>query len=89
MVSERPRKLAREIVRKVDVENGDFILIKKGSNITEDIRLFNALRNAFGATGREKVVLAVVEEFDDIKVLNEKEMASYGWCRCSSEEAIA
>lgn len=73
--------LVKDFIRNVPVDDGDFILIKKASDLAESIRVFNALRTAFGAVGKQKVVVAIVDEFDEIKVLGEKEMAEYGWYR--------
>jgi hypothetical protein len=81
----RARTIAREIARRLDVEDGDMIVIKKTSDITDSVRMFEALRNAFGAIGKEKVILAVVDDHDDIRLLKEKEMLSYGWCRCADD----
>lgn len=84
MAKDRPRRLARQIARQLDIKDGDVVgLLKKESNVTtEDIRLFNALRNAFGATGKENVVLVVLDSWEDLRVFKEEDMKEYGWCRC-------
>ena len=75
---QRPRTIARDIVRKMEIDNGDVILLKRGS-LPESVRMFNALRNALGATGREQCIVVVVNEFDEISTISKKEMLSYGW----------
>lgn len=74
----RPRTIAREIVRKMEINDGDVVLLKRGE-FTESLRMFNALRNALGATGRERCIIMVVNEWDDVKTLNSREMLTYGW----------
>ena len=75
----RPRTTAREIVRKLQINDGDVVLLKRGSIMEENLRLFNALRNALGATERERCIVAVVDEFSDINAIGKEEMLSYGW----------
>ena len=74
----RPRTIARDIVRKMEINDGDVVVLKRGT-ISESLRLFNALRNALGATGREKCIVVVVDELDDINKIGRDEMLSYGW----------
>jgi hypothetical protein len=84
-MSRKTRTIAREIARRLEVSDGDLVVLKKTTDIGDSIQMFNALRNAFGSIGKEKIVLVVVDDHDDIRVLKEEEMADYGWCRCSEK----
>jgi hypothetical protein len=77
--------MAREIARRLEVNDGDMVVLKKTTDIGDSIQMFNALRNAFGSIGKENVVLVVVDEHDDIRALKEAEMKEYGWCKCEGD----
>jgi len=80
----RARTVAREIIRRVPVEDGDVILMKSDKT---DLRTFNALRHALAVTGKEKCIIIVVDDFEDIVTVKESEMAGFGWQRIR-EDAI-
>lgn len=79
----RARTVAREIARRLAVEDGDVILMKSSKT---DMRTFEALRHSLAVTGREKCLIIVVDEFDDVAVMKPHEMASFGWHRIDEEE---
>jgi len=79
MTKKRPRTIAREIVRTLPLNDGDVVMIKRSAAIHDDIRMFNAIRNAIGATGRENCIVVVVNDFDEINTIPKSEMLSYGW----------
>jgi hypothetical protein len=79
------RKVAREIARQLKIEDGDVILIKTHTQIADSVKIFEAIRKALGWQGKERCMLIVVDEFDDLKVMKEKHMNEYGWYRREHE----
>lgn len=77
------KQIARAVAKHLKVENGDVVVLKRNANnLGDSLEIFNALRNAFGLTGRKECLIMIVDEFDDIMALGQKDMEQYGWCKC-------
>lgn len=84
------RKTVREAIRKLDIENGDVVLVKRstipGGSTHAGIRAYiDSFSTVLGNTGREKCIIVVVDELDDLQILNNHEMAKAGWVRMETE----
>ena len=77
--------MARMIARVHKVKDGDLVVLKRNQqNLGKNLEVFNALRNSFGLTGRKRCVIMIVDDFDDVAALGEKDMFEYGWCKCGA-----
>lgn len=72
-------KRASALIRKLHISSGDMILLKRGSTLANEMDM-SRLADAFGIQGIQAVI-AVVENFDDLTVLDEREMNKLGWIR--------
>lgn len=79
-MTEFSRKKIGSFVKKLRVRNGDLILVKHGSEIA-DIQTIGAMADALGNAGLEKTVIFVVDDFDNIRALDESTMNKNGWFR--------
>lgn len=77
---------AQQFVRKLRVSQGDVILIKAGSVMANE-RDIGRLADALG-TLKIEAIIAVVDEFDNLTVLNEDDMRKLGWIRTTKLEKI-
>ncbi len=77
----KARTLARHMIKQMNIDDGDVIVLKRTSDPGETLRIFNALRSALGATNRERCIVVVVNELEDIKLLSEAEMEELGWIK--------
>lgn len=74
------REEARRFVRVAQVLDGDVLAIKHGSRLaTRDS--IKALSRAFASTKRSRVIIVVVDDFDELSALDEEEMNKNGWFR--------
>lgn len=77
----RARTIARQIASNLEICNGDLVLLKKSDNDHEDIKIFNSLRMALGRSNRKQCVIMFLKDFDDVRIVGEVEMKTYGWRR--------
>ena len=85
MTRKTARRQAHAIAKHLDIKDGDILLLKRiTDNVGENLEVFNALRNAFGLTGRGRCVIMIVDDFDEVRALSEKDMMNYGWCKCTA-----
>lgn len=88
-MANRPRTIAREISRRLGVQDGDVILMKlKHGGNNFDGRTFEAIRNAMFATDRKNCIVIAVDDLSQVEVLNEEEMNALGWFRATSNPDI-
>jgi hypothetical protein len=88
-MANRPRTIAREISRRLGVQDGDIILMKlKHGGNNFDGRTFEAIRNAMFATDRKNCVVIAVDDLSQIEVLDEEEMNALGWFRADINPSI-
>jgi len=80
MAKNRVRSVVREIARRVVIEDGDFILIRKRT-LENPVATVNSLVAHLRAIDYKKCVVCVVDDFEDFKVVNEREMLDYGWLK--------
>ena len=80
MAKARVRNIVKEIAKRVVVEDGDFILIRKHT-LENPLGTVKALVEHLRAVDFKKCVVCVVDDFADFEVVNEKEMAAYGWIK--------
>src|SRR4030066_1555379 len=73
------RQLAK-MLTKFRVNNGDVLAIQTGS-ISAKVEIVKAITEALGRIGRKDVIVVVVDDFSEMKVLNETEMNKQGWYR--------
>lgn len=74
----KPRTIIRQAIQKLTINNGDVLLIKKGSELAEQ-KNFDYFAKHLGKTGREKCLLIRVNNFNDMATLDEKNMNGIGW----------
>lgn len=72
------RALARQIVRQLSIKEGSAIMVKRGSILARQDQL-EAFARAVGAAGFTNVFIIVVEDFGDVKVLDEAALNELGW----------
>ncbi len=76
----RHKQRIRNDTRALKANDGDIILVKRGSHLIAG-RNLNDLAASLGRTGRGRCILIVVDSFDDLNVLTEEEMGKHGWVR--------
>lgn len=70
----------RNDTRALKANDGDIILVKRGSHLTAE-RNLNDLAASLGRTGRGRCILIIVDDFDNLSILTEEEMGKHGWVR--------
>src|SRR3990167_5285462 len=68
---------AQKLLRKLDCHTGDVLLIKQGTALAT-VEAIDAFIHACERL-QLTIMVAVVERFDDLTVLNEAEMNKHGW----------
>lgn len=71
-------KQIRRTVKKLRLDNKSLLLIKAGSALA-NMRSLDMLVEQLRASGKEKVLIAIVDDFDDISVIDKKTMNESGW----------
>lgn len=80
-------KKVAQLVRKLRIEPNSVVLLKGGTFMARK-DVIDAMDQAFKQAKIDKVVLVVVENFDDLSVLDEKEMNVRGWYRRERIERV-
>lgn len=79
------RKHVREAIRRLEIEDGDIVLVKRdsipGSGTTAERVYLNSFAEILGNTGREKCVIIIVNDFEDIRTLKTHDMMEHGWVK--------
>lgn len=79
------RKDVREAIRRLEIEDGDVVLVKRdaipGKGSTAERAYLNSFATVLGNTGREKCIVVIVNSFDDIATLKPHDMMEHGWVR--------
>ena len=70
--------LAKQIAKKLKLEDGNVILLKSGSIAAQKMNM-DLLSGILFSTKRPNCVLIVVDEFDDLSILGEAKMNELGW----------
>lgn len=81
------RAKIREFVRAVDVSDGDVILIKQSSGLS-DSTVMNGIAAAMEKAGKPNCVMIVVDDFSDISFLTEEDMSRFGWVKNESKNTV-
>lgn len=71
---------ARQVARKLQVEDGEIILVRYGTPMSHQLHMAR-LQTHLVRTKRPNCFIGVVKEFDDLSVLNEADMNRLGWQR--------
>lgn len=74
------RKQLYKHIQKLVLHDGDVLLIKETSP-TAKREVIQGILDALGRVGRKNIILVVVDDFDDLSVLTEQDMAKHGWFR--------
>ena len=77
------RRLLRNHLRKIKINNGDVLAVKTGTAVAKE-NILIALAEALGKVGKQDVIVVVVDSFTDLSVLDEKEMNGLGWYRVNT-----
>ena len=77
--------MVRDAIRKLEIEDGDVVLVKHGTPLSQKDN-FHSFARTLGRTGRERCIVVVVDEFDDLTVLDPVGMLQHGWVREEGEE---
>jgi hypothetical protein len=67
-----------KFIQKFKVSDGDVLLIKEGSPIAANLE---EIVQVVHDSGRQNVVVLVVDDFGSVKALDEKTMNAEGWFR--------
>lgn len=83
------RKFVREAVRRLEIEDGDVIVIKQdaipsGFDRNGIEAFLSSFSTVLGNTGRERCVVVVLEDLDAITALDTMQMMEYGWVRLNN-----
>lgn len=73
------RRMLQKHLQKLHINNGDVLLLREGTPAAREDVIMGIVR-ALGELGhKEKCLVVVVNRFDDLAVLDEKEMNKHGW----------
>lgn len=75
------RNLVRTALRVHKVQDGDVILLKANTSEIASKQQVHDFANAIRAGGRHNCVLIALDDFNDLRVLNEEDMEKHGWVR--------
>lgn len=75
------RTFVRTAIRVHKVNDGDVILLKANTSEIASKQQVHDFANAIRAGGRHNCVLIALDDFDDLRVLNEEDMEKHGWVR--------
>lgn len=78
------RQLSK-IARKINLKPNTLLLIKHDTPLADGADI---LANNISATGIENVIIAVVDDLEDVSALDEKFMNEHGWYRIESLKKI-
>lgn len=73
------RQIAR-LLKKIHIEDGDIIALRHRS-ANANIQTIESLTVALDRIGLSRVLVVVVDDFDDMRALDEREMNKRGWFR--------
>jgi hypothetical protein len=79
------RNVVRDAIRRLKINDGDIVLVKGESRMAQQSN-FESFAQYLGKTGRERCIVCVVADFDDLTVLDEAEMNKRGWYHIDEEE---
>ena len=71
---------AAKVMRKFRIEDGDVILVKNDTDLANEENM-NALISGLKIIGHSHTIILVVDEFDNIKTVDETHMNEFGWYR--------
>ena len=74
------RRMASKLLQKFKVNDGDVLLVKSNTELSTDDNM-RALATGLKILGHAHTIILVVDEFDNIKTVDETTMAKYGWYR--------
>jgi hypothetical protein len=69
-----------KMVQKLRLSSDSLILLKEGTEIAQPEAINNLVGN-IEKTDLSNVILMVVADFDDIRVMDERQMNEHGWFR--------
>ena len=79
----RPRNVARNILKHINITDKSVLLVKPGSAMSSP-RNLRALATQLHHNGKSGVII-IVAEHDDIHTASEQEMNDSGWYRKESD----
>lgn len=79
------RQLVRESIRQLHIQDGQILLVKRGSPLGNEDSL-KALAGIFHRQNRSNCILIVVDDFNDLAVINPQQMNAAGWYRMEESE---
>lgn len=71
------RRQMSRLLKKITLKEGDIVLVKRSK--FNDAEILDALRKGVESLGISKVFAIIVDDFEDIKTINQQEMNAYGW----------
>lgn len=74
------RTAVRQAISTHNIRNGDIVLLRRGTPLANEVSL-KSMGSALARQGYPRCVLAVVDRFDDLTILNETQMNELGWQR--------
>ena len=81
----RIRNIVRDAINKLEIEDGDVILVKQGTPVGEH-RTFAQFAQLLGRSGRPRCICVIVDDFDDLSVVSKEDMEAHGWKWVGADE---
>lgn len=69
-----------KLAHKLRLSSDSMVLLKKGSAIAEP-KVITDLVSTIEKTNLSNIILLVVDDFDDIRIMDERQMNAHGWFR--------
>lgn len=80
------RNFVRAVIRVHKVQDGDVILLKANTSEIASKQQVHDFANSIRAGGRHNCVLIALDDFAELDILNEEDMAKHGWVRKVEDE---
>lgn len=80
------RTRIREMVRILDVVDGQVVLIKQGSLLGKE-GSFGYFMRYLSRTGRPNCIGVIVDDFTDLSILDESGMNEHGWYKHETDQS--
>lgn len=76
-----------KIIRKFRIEDNSIVAIKSGTTLANK-QVIERISVALQESGLTSVIIVIVDDFDDMSVLPEREMRERGWMKTSSVSSV-
>lgn len=77
-------KISKKDLKKLNIKNGDVVIVRRFQGLTT--YAIDWLANELGERGFGNCIVVVVDRLSDVKSLDERIMAKYGWVRSGNAQ---